>query len=73
MVWKNFQVKARTNEFNEDIENINAAELQKKAGTIPLAAMPKWVRPSMVPIFKGITVIVSRKTKINDKGEFDRG
>jgi len=71
-LWKNMQVKARTAEFNEDIENIfNALQKYKeRVGTYPVGSNAEVSKALNGSNPKGVTVIVGRKTKVNDKGEF---
>lgn len=70
--WSNLQVKARTAEFNEDVENIfNALQKYKeRVGSYPVGANAEVGKALNGSNAKGVTVIVGRKTKVNDKGEF---
>ena len=70
--WNNFQVKARSAEFNEDVDNIfNALQKYKeRVGTYPSGGNAEVGKGLNGSNSKGVTVIVGRKTKVNDKGEF---
>lgn len=70
--WSNFQVKARTAAFNEDVENIfNALQKYKeKVGSYPVGSNADVGKALNGQNPKGVTVLVGRKTKVNEKGEF---
>jgi hypothetical protein len=70
--WNNLQVKARTAEFNEDVENIfNALQKYKeRVGSYPVGSNAEVGKSLNGSNPKGVTVIVGRKTKVNDKNEF---
>ena|SRR5262245_45875322 len=71
-VWSNFQVQARNKTFNEDIENLFSSleKYKEKMGTYPIGSNADVAKALNGKNPKGITVIVGRKTELNDKGEF---
>jgi hypothetical protein len=71
-VWSNFQVQARNKGFNEDIENLFSSlqKYKEKTGSYPIGSNADVAKALNGHNPKGITVIVGRKTELNDKGEF---
>jgi type II secretory pathway pseudopilin PulG len=71
-VWSNFQVQARNTRFNQDIENLftSLEKYKEKTGSYPVGSNAGVAKALNGQNAKGITVIVGRKTELNDKGEF---
>jgi hypothetical protein len=70
--WSTFQVKARTEKFNEEVENLFIA-LQKYKEVV--GAYPTGGNHEVVKALKGANpknaiIIVGRKNELNEKGEF---
>ena len=70
--WTNFQVQARTAKFNDDIENIFSSlqKYKERVGAYPIGSNADVAKALNGQNPKGVTVIVGRKTELNDKGEF---
>jgi hypothetical protein len=70
--WSTFQVRASNQRFNEDIENLFSSleKYKEKTGSYPIGSNADVAKALNGRNPKGITVIVGRKTELNDKGEF---
>ena len=71
--WRNFQVQARTQRFNEDIENLFTAlqKYKERTGGYPTGKDNSGIARALNgenP--KNVIVLVGRKNELNEKGEF---
>jgi hypothetical protein len=71
-VWSVLQVKARTDKFNEDVENLFIALQKYKEiiGSFPVGSNAEVVKALKGSNPKNAIIIVGRKNELNEKGEF---
>ena len=70
--WTVLQVKARTDKFNEDVENLFIALQKYKeiVGAYPVGSNAEVVKALTGANPKNAIIIVGRKNELNEKGEF---
>ncbi|HTI99745.1 MAG TPA: hypothetical protein VL527_12760 [Dongiaceae bacterium] len=70
--WSTWQGNIRTAEFNEDVENlfVGLQKYKEHVGSFPIGNNAEVAKALMGQNSKNVIVIVGRKTKVNDKGEF---
>lgn len=70
--WNTLRVNARTEQFNEDVDNLfNALQKYKeRVGSYPVGGNLEVSKALQGGNSKNVIVIVGKKTNMNDKGEF---
>ena len=70
-LWSTLQVKARTQQFNEDIENLFIAlqKFKEVVGAYPLGSNAEVAKALKGHNAKNVIILVGRKNELNDKGE----
>ena len=69
--WTTFQVKARTQQFNEDVENlfIGLQKFKEVVGNYPIGSNAEVARALKGNNAKNVIILVGRKNELNEKGE----
>jgi len=67
-----WQVNARTNRFNEDVDNLFYAlqQYKERIGTYPVGNNAQVVQALLGNNPKNLIILVGRKKELNSKGEF---
>ena len=71
-VYNGWQVKARTQRFNDDIENLFASlqKYKEYVGSYPVGSNSDVVKALKGSNPKSVIILVGRKEELNEKGEF---
>jgi hypothetical protein len=69
---KGWRVKARTQRFNDDIENLFASlqKYKEYVGSYPVGSNAEVVKALKGANPKNVIILVGRKEELNEKGEF---
>lgn len=69
--WTTLQVKARTEKFNEDVENlfIGLQKFKEVVGTYPIGSNADIAKSLKGSNAKNVIILVGRKSELNEKGE----
>lgn len=69
--WSTFQVKARTEKFNEDVENlfVGLQKFKETVGAYPLGSNAEIAKAMKGSNAKNVIILVGRKSELNEKGE----
>jgi len=69
--WSNLHVQARTEKFNEDVENLFIAlqKFKEAVGAYPLGSNAEVAKALKGHNAKNVIILVGRKNELNDKGE----
>ena len=70
--WNSWRVKARTQRFNDDIENLFASlqKYKEYVGSYPVGSNAEVVKALKGANPKSVIILVGRKEELNAKGEF---
>lgn len=70
--WNSWRVKARTQRFNDDIENLFASlqKYKEYVGSYPVGSNSEVVKALKGANPKNVIILVGRKEEVNAKGEF---
>lgn len=70
--WNGWRVKARTQRFVDDIENLFAGlqKYKEHVGSYPVGSNADVVKALKGANPKNVIILVGRKNELNDKGEF---
>ena len=70
--WNSWRVKARTQRFNDDIENLFASlqKYKEYVGSYPVGSNSDVVKALKGANPKSVIILVGRKEELNEKGEF---
>ena len=71
-VYNSWRVKARTQRFNDDIENLFASlqKYKEYVGSYPVGSNSDVVKALKGANPKSVIILVGRKEELNEKGEF---
>ena len=71
-VYNSWRVKARTQRFNDDIENLFASlqKYKEYVGSYPVGSNADVVKALKGANPKSVIILVGRKEELNEKGEF---
>src|SRR5688500_6053284 len=71
-VYNSWRVKARTQRFNDDIENLFASlqKYKEYVGSYPVGSNAEVVKALKGANPKNVIILVGRKEELNEKGEF---
>lgn len=69
--WSTLQVKARTEKFNEDVENlfVGLQKFKETVGAYPLGSNAEIAKAMKGSNAKNVIILVGRKSELNEKGE----
>jgi hypothetical protein len=69
--WNVWRTSARTNRFNEDVENLFVAlqQYKERIGTYPVGSNEEIVKTLMGNNAKNLIILVGRKQDLSSKGE----
>ena len=69
--WTTLQVKARTEKFNEDVENrfIGLQKFKEVVGNYPIGSNADIAKSLKGSNAKNVIILVGRKSELNEKGE----
>ena len=69
--WSTMQVKARTEKFNEDVENlfIGLQKFKETVGAYPMGGNAEIAKAMKGNNPKNVIILVGRKSELNEKGE----
>ena len=69
--WSTMQVKARTEKFNEDVENlfIGLQKFKETVGAYPVGGNAEIAKAMKGNNPKNVIILVGRKSELNEKGE----
>lgn len=69
--WSTMQVKARTEKFNEDVENlfIGLQKFKETVGSYPMGGNAEIAKALKGNNAKNVIILVGRKNELNEKGE----
>lgn len=69
--WKSFRARARTKQFNEDVENLFIAlqKFKEYVGTYPRGGNADIAKALKGQNPKSVIILVGRKNELNEKGE----
>jgi hypothetical protein len=69
--WSSLQVKARTEKFNEDVENlfVGLQKFKETVGAYPLGSNADIAKAMKGSNAKNVIILVGRKNELNEKGE----
>ena len=69
--WSGLQVRARTEKFNEDVENlfIGLQKFKEVVGAYPLGSNAEVASALKGHNAKNVIILVGRKSELNEKGE----
>jgi len=69
--WSSFQVRARTQTFSEDVENlfIGLQKFKEVVGAYPLGSNAEVAKALKGRNAKNVIILVGRKSELNEKGE----
>jgi hypothetical protein len=70
--WKTIQVNARTEKFNDDVDNLFYAlqQYKERVGSYPVGNNAEVAKALMGGNPKSLIILVGRKQNVNTKGEF---
>ncbi|EEF58847.1 hypothetical protein [Pedosphaera parvula] len=70
--WNSFQASAKTNQFNEDVDNLFVAlqQYKERIGAYPVGSNAEVAKALMGNNNKNLIILVGRKKDLNSKGEF---
>jgi hypothetical protein len=69
--WSVLQVKARTEKFNEDVENlfVGLQKFKETVGNYPVGSNADIAKAMKGQNAKNVIILVGRKSELNEKGE----